>query len=127
MAACCRLSSTPAVQLRAAAGQPVEPHAVGDVLEDRLGKRVRLLEHHPDAPAQPDDVDARRVDVLAVDLDVSLDARARDDVVHPVERAQERALAAARRPDERRDQVRRDVDRDCLERPLGAVVEVQVP
>jgi hypothetical protein len=38
-----------------------------------FGKRVRLLEDHPDAPAQPDDVDTAAVDVLAVDL-TSLDA-----------------------------------------------------
>ena len=33
--------------------------AVGDVFEDRLRERVRLLEHHPDAAPQADDVERR--------------------------------------------------------------------
>ncbi len=40
----------------------------------------------------------------------------RDQVVHPVEAAQERALAASRRADERRDEVAGDVDVDVLQR-----------
>ena len=35
-------------------------------------------------------------------MHVAVDARARDEVVHPVQGAQERGLAAARRADERR-------------------------
>ena len=37
---------------------PCDAQAVGDVLVDRLRERVRLLEHHADALAQLDDVDA---------------------------------------------------------------------
>ena len=59
----------PLVQVRAAARQAVDPQAVGHVLEDRFRERVRLLEHHPDAPPQRDDVGAGRVDVVAVDED----------------------------------------------------------
>ena len=73
-----------------------------------------------------DDVGARRVDVLAIDLDQSLDPGPGDDVVHPVERAQERALAASRRADEGRDDVGAQLDGDVLEGALLSVVEVQV-
>ena len=59
----------PAAQLGARARSAVDAQAVGDVVEDRLRERVRLLEHHADAPPQVDDVDRRRVDVLAVDAD----------------------------------------------------------
>ncbi len=52
-----------AAQLLARARQAVDAQAVGDVVEDRLRKRIRLLEHHADAPPQIDDVDRRRVDV----------------------------------------------------------------
>ena len=45
------------------ARQPVDPQAVGDVLENRLRERVGLLKHHADAPAQRDDVGGRRIDV----------------------------------------------------------------
>ena len=48
---------------------PVDAQAVGDVVEDRFRERVRLLEHHADPPPEVDDVDRRRVDVLAVDAD----------------------------------------------------------
>ena len=94
------------VQLGLAAGHAVDAQAVGDVLEDRLRERVRLLEHHADPAAQraPRRRRARRCR-LAVDQHRALDAGARDDVVHPVQRAQERALAAARRPDEGGHQV----------------------
>ena len=40
--------------------------SVGHVLEDGLGKGLRALKHHPDAPAELHDVDAALVDVLAV-------------------------------------------------------------
>ena len=115
----------PFVHLGAALRQPVDADAVGDVLEDGLRKGIRLLEDHPHAAAERDHVGARGVDVPAFDDDLSLDPRPRDDVVHPVQGAQERALAAARRPDEGRHQVRRDLDGDVFERPLRAVEEVQ--
>ena len=50
----------PAVQLGSRRRQAVQAEAVGDVLEDRLRKRVRLLEHHADAAAQRHDVGPRR-------------------------------------------------------------------
>ena len=52
-------------------GQAVDARAVGDVLEDRLGEGIGLLEHHADAGAQLHDVEAGVVDVLAVDLDLA--------------------------------------------------------
>jgi hypothetical protein len=115
----------PLVQPRLAVDQPVQADAVGDVLEDRLRERVRLLEHHPDLASQRDHVGARRVHVLAVDLHRALDAGPDHDVVHPVQRAQKGALAAARRPDERGHQVGAHAERDARERLLGPVVEVQ--
>ena len=85
-----------AAELLARARQPVDPQAVGDVVEDRFREGVRLLEDHADAAPKIDDVDRRRVDVAAVDGDRALDPRAGHDVVHPVERAEEGRLAAAR-------------------------------
>ena len=71
-------------------------------------------------------VDVGRVDVLAVEQDLALDAGAGDELVHAVQRAQERRLAAARGADQRRHLVRLDRDVDVLDRVEGAVVEVQV-
>ena len=74
-----------------------------DVVVDRLRERVRALEHHADAAAHLDRVDVRAVEVVAVVGDAPPTPRAGDEVVHAVERAQQRALAATRRPDQRRD------------------------
>ena len=38
---------------------PLQPQAVGDVLEDRLRKRIRLLKHHADPHPHLDRIDAR--------------------------------------------------------------------
>ena len=52
------------------------------------------------------------------------DARPVDHVVHAVEPAQERALAATRRTDERRHEIGLNPDGDVLQGPRRAVVEV---
>jgi hypothetical protein len=101
--------------------QPVDPGAVGDVLVDRLGERVGLLEHHPDPGAQLNDVHAARIDVVAVQLDLPRDPGVRDGVVHPVQRAQEGRFAAARRADEGGDMLLPHLDRDVVDRPLVAI------
>src|SRR5690606_551749 len=93
------------VQFGLAVGEPVDARAIGDVLIDRLGERVRLLEHHADPGPQFDHVDALVVDILAVERDLAGDAAALDGVVHAVEAAQERRLAAAGRADQRGDAV----------------------
>ena len=59
--ACSTLSAMIALVAHAAQAQ-----AVGDVLEDRLGERVGLLEDHADAHADFDRVDASADDVDAV-------------------------------------------------------------
>src|SRR6185503_2543418 len=79
---------------------PEYPQAPSDVVVDRLRERVRLLEDHPHSPSDLDWVDTVGVDVLVVVQNLPFDARARDEVVHPVQRPQEGALAAARRPDD---------------------------
>ena len=86
----------------------VQARAVGDVVEDGLGERIRLLEDHADAPAQRDHVDARAVDVLAVEEQLPAGAAAGDQVVHAVDGAQQRALAAAARADDGRHLARRE-------------------
>src|SRR5262249_26807461 len=84
------------LQLRTAARHTIDPQAINDVVEDRLGKRVRLLKHHADATTQLDDVGAGRVNVAIVNHYLATDARRGNDVVHAIERAQESRLAAAR-------------------------------
>ena len=78
----------------------VQAQPEGDVVEDRLGKRVRPLEHHPDAAPHLDGIHAGRVQIVAVIADRPRNGRPRDQVVHPVQAAKERRLATARRADE---------------------------
>ena len=68
----------------------------------------------------------RRVDRVAVELHVALDAHAVDQVVQAVDAAQQRRLAAARGPDQRRHLAARDAHRDVVERLLRAVPEAEV-
>ena len=99
-----------------------------DVLVDRFGERVGLLEHHADPqPGQHrigpavDDVDAVRLE-----QDLPLIAVARIQVVHAVEAAQKGALAAAGRADQSGDLTLADRDRDVLERLIVAVPEIEM-
>ena len=63
---------------------------------------------------------------IAVEEHLALDPHAVDEVVHAVQAAQERGLAAAGGPDERRDPPRQDVQVDVVERLLLAVEEVEL-
>src|SRR4029453_8623392 len=64
--------------------------------------------------------------ILAFDPNLSGHPRTRDDVIHPVHRAQERALAAARRTDERRDQLGWQLHGDVEQRLVRSVEEGHV-
>ena len=97
----------------------------GDVVVDRLRERVRLLEHHPDQLAYLDGVDAGPVEVLAVVEDRAFDRRGRDQVVHPVEAADQGALPAARRPDQGRDAVVADIERDVAHGRIAVVADAR--
>ena len=72
-----------------------DPRPERDVVVDRLRERVRLLEDHADAAADLDRVDVPRVEVLAVVEHRAATPSPRDEVVHAVEAADERALPAA--------------------------------
>ena len=66
------------------------------------------------------------VEVLVVQHHRALDAAAGDHLVHPVQGPQEGRLAAAGRPDERRDRARLDRHRHVLDGLEVAVVDVEV-
>ena len=104
----------------------VEPDAEGDVLVDRHRKRRRLLEHHADARAQQVDVLAGVEEVLAVEQHLAGGALAGIEVVHAVEHAQQRRLAAARRADEGGGLVGVERQADALQRAAVAVEELEI-
>src|SRR3546814_19743744 len=80
--------------------EAVDARTITDIVIDRLGEGVRLLEHHADARAQLHDVHRRRIDILAIEFDLAGDACTRYGVVHAFARPQEGRLAAASRAEE---------------------------
>src|SRR2546430_1282444 len=102
--------------------------AIGDIVEDRLRKRIRFLEHHADPHAHLDRVDVRceQIAVVGMQHDASLVAVAGIEIVHAVEAAQEGRLAAARRPDQRGHLALVDRHADGLQCLEVAVVEVEI-
>ena len=104
----------------------VQLHAERDVVVDRHRKRRRLLEHHADPRAQRIQVDRRVDDVLAVHHHLAGGALAGIEVVHPVQHAQQRGLAAAGRADHAGHLAVRKIQVDALQRAVAAVEEIQV-
>ena len=107
--------------------KPVEPRPEGDVVVDRLRERVRLLEDHPDPPPDLDRIDAAAVQVLAVVQRSG--PRARVPGIRSFIRLIVRSSVDLPQPDGPMSAVircGRDVDRDVLHRPEGAVVERHV-
>jgi hypothetical protein len=98
----------------------------GDVVVDRLRKRVRALEHHADPPPHLDRIDIAAVDVRAVVEDRAPHRGAGHEVVHPVQAADEGALAAPGRADHGRDLILEDVEADAAERRRLPVVDGEI-
>jgi hypothetical protein len=71
----------------------VDPQPVGDIVENRLGKRIGTLEDH--AYAMPQIGHVERAKIFVVEQDLALEAGILDRVVDPVQVPQERRLAAA--------------------------------
>lgn len=95
----------PEPHLRQAAFHPLPPLRSGEgcrqlegeqhVLPDAGGQDVGRLEDHAHAAAQVHHIEIGGVDVLLVQRDQAFGAGAGDKVVHAVEAAEERALAAS--------------------------------
>ncbi len=91
--------------------QPGE-HVVAD---RHRRERVGLLEHHADLATGVGELAVGCVDVLPVEQHLAGELRARHQLVHPVEGAQERRLAAAGRADQRGDPACLHRQRDPVE------------
>jgi hypothetical protein len=70
--------------------RPVEPRPEGHVVVDRHRERHRRLEHHADPRTDMISHDLRPKHVLAVEQHLALDMLVGIEVVHAVERAQQR-------------------------------------
>ena len=104
----------------------LQAQAVDHVLVDGLGEGVGALEHHAHLTAKGGDIHALVIDVVAVQLDLPLDAADLHQIVHPVDAAQQSGLAATGRADEGGDLTLGDLHVDVEQRLLVAVVQVEI-
>ena len=100
--------------------------AVGHVVVDAHGEGVGLLEHHAHLTAQLVHVHRRGVNVLAPVQHLSLHANAGDQVVHAIQRFQERGFAAAGGADQGSDALLRYGKAHMVQRLRSAVPQIQV-
>ena len=114
----------PIVELAAPGAGEAQPG--GDVVVHRHGrKRVRFLEDHADDAPHRDDVHLGGVQIDVVEQHATLEARARNLLVHPVDAAHHRRLAAAGRADDRRHLTGLEGHAHALDRLVLAVEGAQ--
>jgi hypothetical protein len=104
--------------------EAVQAQPEGDVVEDAHREGVRLLEDHADVAPHRHRIHAPAVHVLALELNVTLEAEAADQVVHPVERPEHRALPAAGGTDEAGDLAPMDLHVAVPDRQERTVVDL---
>jgi hypothetical protein len=104
----------------------VEANAEGDVVVNGHGKRRRLLEHHADLGAKQIQILLWAEHVRAVEQNLTVGPLVGVEVVDAIDDAEQRGLAATGRADEGRDLVQVEIDVDVGERPVFAVIEVEV-
>jgi len=97
-----------------------------DVIKNGLWKRIWPLKHHADAGPHLCGIDIRRVDVLSVEQDLSIDADPRHVVEHAVQAAQKRGLAASGWTDDRGNAMFRNLEGYRVEGQETAVVNAEV-
>ena len=103
----------------------VRARTIGDVIINRHRERIRLLEYHADTAAQQIDVTVL-VDILTIEHDVARDTAVFHQIVHAVERTQQRRLAAAGRPDECGDLILLDIQIDIVQGVKIAVMQIHI-
>ena len=90
-----------------AGAAPIHPQPRRHVVVDRHRWEWRgPLKHHADAAPQLDRTDVAGVDVHVIEQHLARHAGPRGQLVHAVQAAEQGALAAPRRPDDRRDGMR---------------------
>ena len=94
-----------------------------DVIINAHRERVRLLEYHPDLPAQLIDIMYIKYILSAIQYFAG-DPTAFNQIIHPVKHAQECRLAAPRRSDQRGDRAFFNLHIDIKERLFFPIIEV---
>src|SRR5438270_1738056 len=104
-----------------------DPQTVSDVIVNRFRERIQFLVNNPDTPSKIDDVNPGFVNVDRFDANrAARYPSAVDEIVHPVETAQERRLAATGRTDQRSDRAWRDADAYVVQDLVAPVGEIEL-
>ena len=105
----------------------VNMQTIRHIIKDGLRKGIRFLKHHADTPTDLNDIYRWCIDVPSIEEHFSLYPSDGDKVIHPIETAQQCALAASRWSDQGGDAVRRKVEGNVMKRPRRAIIETQAP
>ena len=99
--------------------------SVRNVIVNTHRERIRLLEYHADTAAQQIDVTVL-IDIPTIEHDVARDTAVFHQIVHAVERTQQRRLAAAGRSDECGDLILLDIQIDIVQGVKIAVMQIHI-
>ena len=108
-----------------ATAHPRQARAVGEVVVDRPRERLGRREDHADAPPDHGALGVPAQQIRAVEADLAVDLGVIDVDREEVDGAEDRRLAAAGRPDERVDRVRRQREVDVPHRGHALVAHAQ--
>ena len=84
------------VQLQSFAGNAIDSDAVCNIVIYGHRKRIRSLKNHADTASKMNHVHLVRINIFAIQFDLAFEARARNEIVHPIQRPEECRFAAAR-------------------------------
>jgi hypothetical protein len=102
----------------------VNAQAVGDIVEDREGERIRSLEDHANPPTKQGQAGGGAENIYAIQQHPTGDAHAFDEIVHSIETAKERGFAASRGANDCRNHARLDREVHVQKRTELPIVEV---
>ena len=104
----------------------VQLHTKGDVVINWHGERRRLLEDHTHTWAQQIQILFGVKNVLTIKVNFSFCTLPRVQIVHAVERSEQRWLTAARRSNESRDRILLNVQIDIFQALKSTIEKVQI-
>ena len=102
----------------------MNPRTISNVVVNRLREGVWLLEHHTHARPKRDHVDSWIVNVVLVDLNLTVDTANIDRVIHTVQTPQERGLTTPRWSDKRDHLTNTDIKRDVVNCAFITVIHI---
>src|SRR5262249_55009905 len=98
---------------------------VNDVFVNRFGERVRFLEDHSDSFPKRDDLQMGIINAPSFDQQVPRMMNSVNQIVHPVERAEERGLSTAGRADQSRHLLFRNAEIDIMQHMSIAIKKIE--